>query len=348
MNKNAILNKIALATLIIVVALILGSFSTTQYVLTLGMGYLEKAGTQNHRVQSVLNGVAGNPWQYRVLAPYFIKVLLKVFAHFHITDYVASSFIFFRTIQDTIILLLSYAYYRKLKLSLPFALIGMALLAWGMSYSHFDSDLQFNTFFDVIFYLLAGLCILYDKYIWIIPITFLAALNRETSGLIPFLLLAVAMFALPKGSLRKVLPIFITAGVIYVAIFIGLRLFYGNQKLLVPYGHHPGLDLLSYNLFRTVTWRELIATLSIIPIIAIIGYYKWPLQLRIFFWVIVPIWFIIHAFGAVMAEARLFLVPQAMVFIPSALLSIAQQAHASNQNAVSEQRVVPSVGQESN
>jgi len=204
----------------------------------------------------------------------------------------------------------------------------MALLAWGMSYSHYDSDFAFNTFFDIIFYLLAGLCILQGNFIWIVPITILAAFNRETSGLIPFLLISVSLFALPRGSLRKVMPIFVTGLVVYIAIFVGLRLFYGKQELLIPYGHLPGLDLLQYNLFRIVTWRNLIATLSIIPIVGIIGYHNWPLQLRVFFWSIVPIWFVIHAFGAVMAETRMFLVPQAMVFIPSAFFSLSQHAHA--------------------
>ena len=61
------------------------------------------------------------------------------------------------------------------------------------------SDIQFNTFFDVTFYLLAGLCILQKRFVWIVPITLLAALNRETSGLIPFLLM-FSIFALPEGS----------------------------------------------------------------------------------------------------------------------------------------------------
>ena len=59
-----------------------------------------------------------------------------------------------------------------------------------------------------------------------------------------------------------------------------------------------------------------------------IGYRKWPLELRAFFWVIVPVWFLVHAFGSVMAETRLLLVPQAMVFIPGALLCLAHQVHA--------------------
>jgi hypothetical protein len=308
----------------------LGAFTTSQYVGVLGMKFLEQGGDQLQRLQDILKDHASDPWQYRVLAAYLITLVWKFFGHFHIPYTISTTFIALRVIQDTSILLLAYVYYKKLGLSLPYALIGMALLAWGMSYSYYQSDLEFNTFFDVIFYLLAGLCILQGKFVWIIPITLFAALNRETSGLIPFLLLSVSVFALPKGSWRKVIPIFVASGVIYVVIFVGLRLFYGPRPLYLPYYHTFGLDLLQYNLFRSITWQQLIATLSIIPIIAIIGYHYWPLKLRVFFWVIVPIWFMVHAFAAVMAEARIFLVPQAMVFVPGALLSIAQIGHATS------------------
>jgi hypothetical protein len=284
-------------------------------------------GTQVERLQAVLEGHAGNPWQYRVLAPYLVNLLDKLFAHLHIPHHIVVTFLSFRVAQDTLILLLLYVYNRNLKLSPLPAVVGMVLLAWGMSHSYYDSDLQFNTFFDIIFYLLAGICILQGRFASIVPITLLAAFNRETCGFIPVLLMAVSIFALPKGSWRKVMPFFIAASVGYVAIFVGLRLFYGSQTYLSPHGHYPGFDMLMYNLLRLVTWENLIATFSIIPIIAMFGFRRWPVQLRIFFWVIVPAWFLIHAFGAVMAESRLLLVPQAMVFIPGALIFLFQDEH---------------------
>lgn len=328
MINNFNYRKIILACIIVTVGLLLGLFSTSEYVIARGVDYIDAEGSQIQRHQAVIDGYAGNPWQYRVLAPFLVSITLKIFEVLHIPRYVAVSFIFFRVIQDTCLLLLSYLYYRKLGISWLYAILGMVLLAWGMSYSHYDSDLSFNTFFDVIFYLLAGLCILQGRFIWIIPITFFAALNRETSGLIPFLLISFSVFVLPKESLKKTIPIFITALVTFIVIFFGLRFIYGQQGLFVPYGHHPGLDLLQYNLFRAVTWQRLIATLSIIPLIAIIGYRRWPLPLHVFFWVIVPIWVAIHALNAVMAETRLFLVPQAMIFIPAALTSFTH--HQSN------------------
>ncbi len=321
MVRDVIPGGLTITAAVIVMALMLGLFTTSEFVTARGIDYLEH-GKQLQRHLAVLEGHAGNPWQYRVLAPYLISPVMGILERLHIPNHIAASFILFRVIQDTFILLLSFAYYRKLGLPSSGALIGMALLAWAMSYSHYDSDLEFNLFFDIIFYLLAGLCILQRRFTWVVPITLLAALNRETSGLIPVLLLAVSMFALEKEARRRATTVSLAAFFTYAVVFVGLRLLYGRQELLLPYGHHPGLDLLQYNLFRAVTWRQLIATLSIIPVIAVVGYKRWTLQLRAFFWAIVPIWFIVHAFGSVMAEARLFLVPQAMVFIPGALLSM--------------------------
>lgn len=309
-----------LAYLIFLCALALGLFTTLQYVSMRGLDYLEQDQLARH--QAVLAGNAGDPWQYRIFSAYLVQGALDVSQSLAIPHPVATAFIACRVSLDTLILLLAYAYYRRLGLTLPAALLGMALLAWGMSYSHFDSDLQFSTFFDILFYLLAGLLILQQRFLWIIPLTALAALNRETSGLIPFLLLVVALFALPRPSRRRTLLIFAAAFGLYLAIFTGLRLAYGAQTPILPYGHTAGLDLLGYNLLRPVTWSRLVATFSIIPLVALIGWSRWSQPLRLFFWALVPVWLGVHALAAVLAETRLLLVPQALVFIPAALLAL--------------------------
>jgi hypothetical protein len=118
---------------------------------------------------------------------------------------------------------------------------------------------------------------------------------------------------------RKVWMIFGASLAIYGVIFVGLRLAFGEQGSSLPYHHYPGLDMLQHNLGRLVTLEQLFAVLSFIPILALIGYRKWPVHLRVFFWVIVPVWLVVHMFAAIMAEGRLFLVPQALVFIPGVL-----------------------------
>ncbi|MGC1376651.1 MAG: hypothetical protein WA821_10520 [Anaerolineales bacterium] len=280
--------------------------------------YLEQ-GLQIQRHTAVLDGSAPNPWQYRVLADYLVEGAIRLFQGIDIPHPVASAFVSFRFLQNLLIFGLAYLYYRKLKLSPAHALVGMCLLAWGMTYAYYDSDLQFNTYFDIIFYLLAGLLILVDKPIWIIPLMLLAALNRETSGLIPFMTLALILPRKAGSPNRKIIIIAAVSLAIFGVIFVGLRLIYPHQEISMPYGHAMGLDLLRYNLFRAVTWSQLFATLSIVPALALLAYKKWPPVLRIFFWVVIPAWFLIHPFTSVMAETRVFLVPQVLIFIPGAL-----------------------------
>jgi hypothetical protein len=284
--------------------------------------YLEQ-GLQMQRHTAVLQGTAVNPWQYRILADYLVEGAIWLFQNLDIPRPIASAFIAFRFVQNLLIFLLAYLYYRKLELSPAHALLGLSLLAWGMTYAYYDSDLQFNTYFDIIFYLLAGLLILANKPLWIIPLMFLAACNRETSGLIPFMLLALVLPAgaenRDEGARRKTL---IVAGIglaIFALIFFILRVIFPDRPVSMPYGHAMGPDLLQYNLFRGITWAQLFATLSIVPALALLAYKKWQPALRIFFWVVVPLWFLIHPFTSVMAETRVFLVPQALVFIPGAL-----------------------------
>jgi hypothetical protein len=314
-------SKILVSTLILVSAILFSLLTVYLQVEILGLHYLEE-GNQIKRHLAVLNGTAGNPWQYRVLAEYLVEGAIRLFKELDVPHHIAVAFISFRLIQNVLIFLTAYMYYRKFGLSVGQALIGISLLAWGMTHAYYDSDLQFSIYSDVFFYLAAGLCVLSNKSFWVIPITGLAALNRETSGLIPFMLLAVCLpHKIDRLQRNKVLMLSIALA-LYAIVFIVLRGVYGPQNLLIPYGHRPGFDLLTYNLLQVFTWRQLFATLGIIPFIALMAYRNWPYQLRVFFWVIIPIWFIVHLFGSVMAETREVLVPQALIFIPGALLCL--------------------------
>ena len=63
--------------------------------------------------------------------------------------------------------------------------------------------------------------------------------------------------------------------------------------------------MLAYNLMRAVTWQQVLATVSVIPLVAALGDRAWPPSLRAFFWTLVPLWLLIHALMAVLAETRL-------------------------------------------
>lgn len=316
MSEQAGPRRTAMALLLILAALALGLFTTMEHVNELGVEYLD-AGPQLQRHRSVLEGRAGNPWQYRVLSTWLVEGTVRFCAAQNLPPSVA--FIWFRVLQDAAIFLLAFLYYRELGLSRNQALIGMSLLAWGMSYTTFDSDLQFNTYMDVIFYLLAALLILRNALYLVIPLMILAALNRETSGLIPFMFLFTFAIGKERGERNKIIAVVAIALVVYAAVFFGLRAAYGPQQLFIPYGHHQGLDLFQFNIARPLAWYRLWATMGMLPILALMGYRYWPPRLRVFFWVIVPVWFAVHLFAAVMAETRLFLVPQAVIFVPGAL-----------------------------
>lgn len=82
-------------------------------------------------------------------------------------------------------------------------------------------------------------------------------------------------------------------------------------------------------MFRYITWVQLFGTLGVLPILAVWSARRWPRPLQAFFWAIVPVWIVVHPFVSVLAEARLFLVPLTMIFIPGALFGIVNSDKAS-------------------
>ena len=304
--------------LVVAASLGFGLFTTYEHVFARGLAYFAEGADQYRNYVAMMDGTAGNPVQYRVLAAWLEWLLVHGFAALGVPNHFTVAFIALRVLEDSAVFVLAYAYWRKLGLSLPHAFLGMSLLAWGMSYGHHNTDLRFDTYLDVAFYLAAALCLLYGRELWLLPLVGLAALNRETSGLIPFLLLAHA-WANDRLTRREVA---LAAGAlaIWAAVFVGLRLAYPPQRLIVPDGASGlGWPLFVFNATRYLTPLQLFAVLGIVPFLALAGWRHWPPVLRAFALALVPVWLVVHAFAAVVAEARLFLVPQALVFVPGAL-----------------------------
>jgi hypothetical protein len=315
-------SRIVAAAVLICCSILFSLFTVFAHVRELGFDYIGE-GRQLKRHTEVLSGTAPSPWQYRVLSEYMVEGVIVALKKAGAPRPTLVGFISFRVFLGALIFLLAGLYYRKLGLTTYLTLIGLSLLAWGMSYAYLDSDLQFSTYFDVLFYLAAGLLILHGRYPWIILITGVAALNRETSGLIPFLLVSgYIAFKEDRPASRKII---LTAGaalLLYAIVFVALRYSYGPRELFVPHGRHQGLELLKHNLFYYRTWFQLFATLGILPVLALVFYGKWPPALKMFFWVLVPVWVLVHMFAGVMAETRLFLVPLSLVIVPGALFGL--------------------------
>ena len=314
--------RFSFAIALLVAAAILATATTYAQVNMLGVHFLR---VQQEKVHlQMLQGNAGNPWQYRILADVLIEPLIQLTKGLGVPQPESFTFIAFRFLQCLLILIIAGVYYRKLGLPLYESMIGLSVLSWSMSLSLYNSDLSFNVFFDIAFYLLAGILILGRKYVWLVLLMIPAALNRETSLLIPFMLFfAVRSNAAGEQDQR---PGFIAAAValgIFAIIFAGLRIYYGPQPFLTADGYYPGIGLLALNLGRWATWGQMAITLGVIPMLALFAYREWPRVLKVFFWVVVPVWFVAHFVGALVAESRLLLVPQALVFIPAALSGLA-------------------------
>lgn len=294
-------------------------FTTSEHVRARGHDYIEH-GIQMERHRAVLTGEAGNPWQYRVLAPCLVETWRGLIRQLPLPRPDLVAFVSFRLLQDFAILLCAFAYYRQLGFASSLAYLGMALLLWGMSYSHYDSDLQFNLFFDVLFYLSAALCVGKGRWYLVLPLAVLAASNRETGVLLPFLALLPTRAGEDwRQRVRSRAGLVAASLLLFGGISLYLRSAFPGQRLIVPYGHAPGAPLLRYNLLRRETWRQLFATMNFTPFFAAAAWRQWPPFLRGAFVVLIPPWVTVHAVAAVMAESRLFLVPMALVVIPGAL-----------------------------
>lgn len=316
MNKNATL--IFLVTLF---ALILSFATISNQVNSLTFRFIKVHQGREHT--ELLNGVAGNPWQYRVLADYMLEPIIDLFTKIGIDRPQPSAFISFRFLQNFLIFVAAFYYYKKIGLSNFASFLGINILAWMMSNAIYDSDLAFNTYFDVLFYLLAAYLILSDRYLWLLPLILLAALNRETSGLIIVLLPIYVLLEGKKGAKRKEAAlVFIGMSMIYVAVFFGLRQYFDDQVFITAYGYRPGKQLLYKNVVNLLSWQKIFMTVGIIPLLALLAYPKWSRHLKIFFWTVVPLWGLIHFVASVVAETRLFLVPLSLIFIPATLFGL--------------------------
>jgi hypothetical protein len=314
-----------------------------------------------------------NPWQYRMLCPVIIEGLMWVYNHtidkiypveekFNFQFQQTSEptpetqkflallqtkgavkymivFLFFRFCLTFFVFVLSFCFWRYFITNNWLALAGSMFLSLAMGNAVIASDLTFNTYLDNVFYLLAACMIVYKKNpAWLIPLTILAAFNRETALLIPFLFFISHMdfsaFTLRKPILSSIIfpkiNIWILTAVSYVffiGIFAGVRLYYGYvpaQVWKVP----SGIEMIKLNLLSTVavkSYFEMLGVFSLIPFIILYKFRSAPLLLRTWFIFIVPVWFAVHVYSVVIYQTRLFLVPVIIVFIPILLYIIENQ-----------------------
>lgn len=314
-----------------------------------------------------------NPWQYRVLSHWVIEGLYQLYdatigqlvdlealltsrlpadtsGKFEQTQSLLSQmrtpgfviynlvFVGLRFMQHLLIFWVAYLFYQKFVQSKWMLVLGLMLISLFIGNSVNDSDLAFNTYFDVLFYLAAGYIIVSNRNDWyILPLTILGALNRETSVLIPFMYFIaridwanIDVKRLRLGDFfpaRNAVIVTVVSYLFFWGIFFGLRFYYGTFEYQGVRGEPSGFPTLAINLFSPVslkTYFELFGTMALLPLLFVYGFKKVNWQLRVLFVAIVPFWFGVHFWAAVAYQSRLFLVPTLLVLLPGVLQLIEQ------------------------
>ncbi|MEQ9303214.1 MAG: hypothetical protein RJQ14_04805, partial [Marinoscillum sp.] len=214
-------------------------------------------------------------------------------------------------------------YLRALQIRNSFLLVaGLILVCYHIAGSTYKSGFSFDTYFDVVFYLLAGILILRKKLTWIIPLAFIACLNRETSALIPCMLFSPLAGIEPVMN-RKKWSILILSCLAFIIAFILPRVYFGYVPAIGINGMTQPLEYLTFNLTYFRLYPLMIGTMSILPLVVMIHikHLKHP-YLKYWLLLIVPIWFVIHFIKSNAMETRLFLVPQILIFVPAFLYLI--------------------------
>ncbi|MFH1060760.1 MAG: hypothetical protein V1797_19030 [Pseudomonadota bacterium] len=283
-----------------------------------GHEYLPAEEWEWHR--ATLEGRHTDHRNHRVLPEYLLAGVYSLLQG-HESDPGKAGLLFWnRYAIDAAILLAAALYFRRLGLSRPAVLLGMAILAWAIYPTRIRNGLNPATFLDVVFYLAAGAMTVSGRIRHLLPLTVLAALNKETSILIPLLPLAGALrlkrpWRLPKPELNVALW-----GLgLWLVVFIGIRLATGWQWFAKT-TDQPGWRFVIFNLQGDPeAWRQVFTTLGVLPLICLAYLGRLPRMLQGFFWLVAPVWFLVHLVMSYLAETRQLLAPMALVFVPGVL-----------------------------
>jgi hypothetical protein len=277
------------------------------------------------RLEAVAKGTAPAPDQYRILTDRLVVAAVKSAESFGLPRPVGLAFVALRLLQNLLLFTLAFVLYRKLGIHPYPAVLGLSALAWGMTQGNYDADLGFNASTDTMLYIGAALALLEGRPAWLVPITAIAALNRESSILIPYMALAFAVRRETRLTLDKAIaaPAF-AALAVWCLLFIALHVSLGQRPwALGGSGAAPGLEMLHYNLTNGAAWAHGFGMLGILPMLALLSWRGWPPLLKPIFWSVVPVWCITLLFCAPLDQSRVLVLPQVLVFIPGVLCGLA-------------------------
>lgn len=307
---------------------------------------------ENHML--FLEGKSNNfdPWQYRVLCPLLAEELFLIIdgsfldkmnrkyqtiplaeKAFTLQELQKDAllfkytiaFVLFRFFEHLLIYFLQWKYLGLFTKNEVLKSVFILMSVWATGNAVMNSDLSLNTYMDIIIYLSAAYLIVAKKSIyWILPLSILGALNRETAAFIPFMLFfAHCDFRKNIFPQKEIWKVTILSLISFFTILVAIRLYYSYR----PETH--SWNLFEYNLFSTIsfyTYFEMFGAIGYLPVLCLYFWRKNSNILQTFFWLIVPIWFSVHLVGTLAKEARCFLVPMFVIFMPMIIEIIEQKS----------------------
>ncbi len=276
------------------------------------------------RLEAAALGNASAPDQHRVLSDRFVVFAVRTMEALGVPRPAGLTFVSLRILQNLALFGLAFAFYRKLGIHPYPAVLGLSALAWGMTQSNYGSDLGFSAYSDIILYLCAAIALLHERPGWIIPITAIAVLNRESSILIPYMAIAAGVRHTPRIALDRTIAMSgFAALAVWALLFAVLHFVVGSRPwALHESGASPGFSLLHYNLTHGDSWGHAMGVVGILPVLALASWRGWNPLLRPLFWSVVPAWYVAHLFFAPLDQSRVLLLPQVLVFIPGLLCGL--------------------------
>ncbi len=288
-----------------------------------------------------------NPWQYRILSTYLLEGLIQIYQYTGIKALIPElevpqlgislrqhlPFILVKWLLLFVVFISANKYFIQLKiLHASHRLMGLWLLGFAMYPMQFSGDLSLDIYIEVSCYLLAACYILKKQYYPVIILTFIAALNRESSGFIPILLgiyiiyinwdLVVSDIPLNEKLNRMIILLApsILSGLIYLIVFMGIRYHFGYVSPSSVYGNQSYWEFFTWNFSQPTSYIQFIRTFTLYPLLIVITFRKWPQPLKIWSICMLSAWIFIHLGWAVVRETRLFLVPLALLIIPGVII----------------------------
>jgi hypothetical protein len=310
----------------------------------------------NHKAFMEGHSAFFDPWQYRILCPIIAEQLFhlvdgamldKIYNKYKTITFTERAFdlralqddvllfkytvafVLFRFLEHLLIYFLLYKYLGLFTKNKVLRLVFLLIASWAIANAVMNSDFSMNTYMDIIIYLLAAYVVIAKENInWLIPLSILGAMNRETAAFIPLLPFFVHLDI--KNRLFPPKNIWIhtaISSILFFSILASIRLYYGYHPETHPW------NLIKFNLYSATsfyTYFEVFSAIGFFPLVCLYYWRKNSRALQTFFWLIVPIWFGIHIIGTFAREARCFLMPMIVIFMPMIVEIIEQKFREEN------------------